>query len=126
MAKNKTIITDNQTDKKIAVPVAGGYDFIPVSEIIRGEASDNYTYLHLANGARLLVSKTLLEFEHQLAGHGFIRIHQSHLVNLNMVKSYRKGDGGRLILLDGTQVEVSRQKRTELLQAISGFAILLK
>ncbi|MDX1479585.1 MAG: LytTR family DNA-binding domain-containing protein, partial [Saprospiraceae bacterium] len=89
-----------------------------VKEIVRCEAQGAYTTFHMRSKASLLVSKTLKEYEQLLDGHDFLRIHQSHLINLHEVERYIKSDGGYVILRDGTKLGVSRSKREQFLEAM--------
>ena len=66
-----------------------------------------------------LISKTLKEVESLLQGHGFLRVHQSHLVNLNHIKQYVKSDGGYLVMTDNSNITVSRAKKEELYRLFS-------
>jgi two-component system LytT family response regulator len=61
-----------------------------------------------------LISKTLKEYEELLAEHGFERIHQSHLINLNYLKSYIKKDGGYVVMADETHLPISHRKKERL------------
>jgi two-component system LytT family response regulator len=65
------------------------------------------------------VARTLKEFENQLSDQNFFRIHNSHLVNLAYVRSYNKGKGGSILLLDGTELEVSTRRRDDFLQKMA-------
>jgi two-component system LytT family response regulator len=85
--------------------------YVKITEIIRCEASNNYTNFYLQNGERVLVCKTLKDFADLLKPHQFIRTHQSHLVNQAFIKSYLKEDGGTLLLNDQTKIPISRQNR---------------
>lgn len=67
------------------------------------------------------MSKTLKEFEEQVHNHGFCRVHNSHLVNLEMVKHFRKGKSGTLVLMDGTGIEVSTRRKENLIRSLKGF-----
>ncbi|MGC4013873.1 MAG: LytTR family DNA-binding domain-containing protein [Luteolibacter sp.] len=78
---------------KIALPTLTEIMYVKVDEIVRCEASNNYTHFFLAGGETILVCKTLKEFGELLQPHGFLRTHQSHLVNVHFVKSYLKEDG---------------------------------
>ncbi|MFM7661739.1 MAG: LytR/AlgR family response regulator transcription factor, partial [Bacteroidota bacterium] len=71
----------------------------------------NYTFFFLTNGKKILVSKTLKEFELLLTGHNFFRIQQSHLININFVDRYDKFDGGSVIMKDGAAVPLSQAKK---------------
>jgi hypothetical protein len=65
----------------------------------------------ISKSQTVLISKTLKEYEELLSDQGFERIHQSHLINLNELKSYIKKDGGFVIMSDNTQVPVFKGKR---------------
>ncbi|MCC8424466.1 LytTR family DNA-binding domain-containing protein [Mucilaginibacter sp. UR6-11] len=103
---------------KIALPTLKEIRYIKIDEIIRCEASDNYTTFYTTAGEHLLVCKTLKEFSELLQLHGFIRTHQSHLVNINFVKSLLKEDGGILLMNDGTKIPISRQNKEEVKAAL--------
>jgi two-component system LytT family response regulator len=91
---------------------------VETKDIVRCEASDNYTLFFLQNGEKLLVCKTLKDFSEILTSYGFIRTHQSHLVNNHFVKSYLNEDGGTLLMKDKTKIPISRQNRQLVKQAL--------
>lgn len=99
--------------QKIALPSLEGLFFVKVQEITRCESDSNYTYIHLNSGQKHLVSRTLREVEEMIGNPQFIRIHKSHLVNMNFVQRYIRGKDGYLILEDGTSVPVSRNKKED-------------
>jgi len=102
---------------KIAVPTAEGYELIPADQLIRCEADDNYTHLFLKNKNKITACRTLKEMEEQLDDFKyFVRVHHSYLVNLNEVSKYIRGEGGYLIMSDGTTVNVSRSRKEALLK----------
>lgn len=105
--------------KKIALPTADQVDFVAVDEIIRCQGESNYTHIFLQDGRSILVSKTLKEYEQLLTEYNFLRVHQSHLVNVAEVSAYIKRDGGYIVMSDGAQVSVSRQKKEQVLQRLS-------
>ncbi|MCB0430350.1 MAG: response regulator transcription factor [Flavobacteriales bacterium] len=105
--------------KKIVVPEGDGMTFIGLSDIIRCESDGNYTYIILKGGKRIVATKTLGDYEDMLAEENFVRIHRSHLINLEHVSRYIKGEGGYVIMSDGSEVEVSRRKKAEFLERIS-------
>jgi len=105
------------TFSKIAVPTAEGFELIPAEQIIRCEAFDNYTHLFLKNNIRIIVCRGLKEIEEQLQAFSFfIRVHNSFLVNLNEVTKYVRGEGGYLMMSDGSTVNVSRSRKDALLK----------
>lgn len=107
------------TAMKIGVPVTTGLEFLNVSEIIRCESSKNYTMIFTNDRQKLVVAKTLKDYEELLTGFGFFRIHYSHLINLNYVKSYKKGKGGLVVMEDGSELEVSTRRKEEFLREIA-------
>jgi two-component system LytT family response regulator len=104
--------------KKITVPTSKGLMFLPVNDIIRCEADVNYTTIYLKDKQQLMVAKTLKEFDDMLADHQFFRIHNSHLINLDYIKSYHKGKGGYVTLADNTSLEVSTRRKDLFLKKI--------
>jgi two-component system, LytTR family, response regulator len=105
--------------KRIIVPTTSGFEIFEVPEIIRCQSDINYTTIYLKNKQKLVVAKTLKEFEEMLTDHGFFRIHNSHLVNLAYIKSYNKGKGGSVILTDGMEIEVSTRRKDDFLKKLS-------
>jgi len=104
---------DTKSNKRLALPKDGGYSIVKVENIIRCEASDNYTTFHIEDKKPILVSKTLKEFEKLLPKDQFLRVHQSHLINLNKVEEYYKTDGAYVLMEDGSTVSISRRKKDE-------------
>lgn len=101
----------------VALPTLQGLEFFQVAEILRIESDNNYTWLYFNQGSRKLVTRTMKEMEALLSPHNFLRVHNSHMVNLLKLKQYIRGDGGSLIMADGTSVPVSRSRKEELLKA---------
>jgi len=102
---------------KLAVPTAEGFEFIPVEKLIRCEANDNYTHFYLHDGKKIIASRTLKEIEDQLKPFvHFVRVHHSFVVNLNQIVRYVRGEGGHLIMSDGSTVAVSRSRKESLLK----------
>lgn len=105
-----------QGNGKIALPTLEGLHFVNSSEILYCTSDSNYTNIFLQDGQKLLVSKTLKEIEAMLGGFGFLRIHHSHMINLNKISKYLKGDGGYVVMDDGKSLSVSRARKEAFLQ----------
>jgi two-component system LytT family response regulator len=105
--------------KRIILHTADHLQLVSVSDIIRAEADSNYTTFFLAGGKHVLVSRTMKEFEGLLSGSGIIRVHQSHLVNINQIDRYVKKDGGYLLLKDGIKIPVSPNLKKQVLQSLA-------
>ena len=103
---------------KIALPTMEGLQMILVNSIISCEADSNYTILLLKGNKKVIVSTTLKEIEESLEDYSFARVHRSYLVNLNEVEKYIKGEGGYLIMSDGSNIDVSRNKKENLLKKL--------
>jgi two-component system, LytTR family, response regulator len=103
---------------KIAIPSLDGLLFFNISDIIHLEAQSNYTAIYFINHPKLIASRTLKEFEDILPPDIFFRTHHSHLINLNYIKRYIKGDGGQIEMQNGNFIDVSRRKKDEFLKAI--------
>jgi len=99
---------------KLALPTGVGYHIVEIATIVRCQSDNNYTNVFFENSNKILISRTLKEIDEILAEHGFLRVHQSHLVNPNYVKSILKQDGGSLIMRNDDEVPVSRQKRKQI------------
>ena len=86
-------------------------------------AEGNYTYVHLEK-EKVLITKTLKNFEELLTDYKFFRTHRSFLVNLNHISEYDssitiEGSGGQIILTNKIHIPVSRDKKKELIEVIS-------
>ncbi|MBN9383343.1 MAG: response regulator transcription factor [Chitinophagaceae bacterium] len=103
---------------KIAISTLEGLLFFDINDIIHIEAQSNYTVFSFSNRPRLTVSKTLKEFEDLLPSEQFFRTHHSHIINLQYIKRYIKGDGGQIELNNGELVDVSRKKKEEFLKLL--------
>ena len=108
-------LTEAQTPKCSFATAEGLYFFTP-EEIVRLEASSNYTYIHFTNRKPLLTSKVLGEYENQLAAYGFLRTHRSHLVNKHHILFV--DSGGNIIMQDSSTAGISRRKKKEVMRQI--------
>jgi len=97
--------------QRLALHTLEKIHIVDIPEIVRCESSGNYTHFYFSDGSKLLVTRTLKEFDQLLQEHRFARVHQSHLINVNHIKEYVKLDGGYLVMRDGTRVGVSTRKK---------------
>jgi two-component system LytT family response regulator len=114
----EVLLDNSKSLSKLALPTLNGYRFIKVNNIVRCEADNNYTNFYLQTSEKILVTRTLKEFESMFKDSSFIRVHQSHLINLDFVVQYIKGDGGMAIMSDGSKVEISRRKKEQFLNGM--------
>ena len=120
---DKLLNNHSDNDQKIGIAMSDKIVFINFNNIIYCEASGSYTHVYLANGEKLVSSKALGEFEAQLNGNKFFRIHHHFLINLNQVRQFQRHDGGYVIMDSGRQLEVSQRKRKDFLEAINDLVI---
>lgn len=97
--------------KRLVLKTQESVYVVELDEIVRCEADRNYTSFFLVNGKKILVSKTLKEYETLLSSSNFLRVQQSHLINLDYVDRYDKGNGGSVVMKDGSEVPLSPAKR---------------
>jgi two-component system, LytTR family, response regulator len=106
-------------NNKVALPTQDGLVFIDIADIIRCEADGKYTWCFIEGGKKLYSTRSLKDFEEQLTQFGFCRIHHAHLINLNHIKNYTKGDGGQVTMANGDTVTVSKRKKEEFLNRLN-------
>lgn len=105
---------------RLVVPNQNGFILIEIKDIIRLESDGSYTKLFMYDGTSHLASKNLGFYEDQLKNNNFSRVHHKHLVNLSHMKNYIRGEGGTVLMSDGSSVEVSRRKKEEFLRDLEG------
>jgi two-component system LytT family response regulator len=105
--------------KQLAISTLEGIYFASLDEIIHVDADSSYTKIFLTTGEMIMSSKPLKYFEELLEDFDFVRVHQSHIINLKLIRRYVRGDGGQVIMMNGTEIEVSRRKKDDLLAKIS-------
>lgn len=104
--------------RKLVLKTLESIHVVDIDNIIRCEADKNYTSFFLADGKRILVSKTLKDYDTMLSGHSFFRAQQSHLININFIERYDKQDGGYVIMKDGASVPLSPAKKDQFFQLL--------
>lgn len=107
------------TVKRISISSGSVTHFVPVNEIVRAESQSNYSIVYFTNRPKQVITKTLKELEEQLSDHHFLRVHHSHLVNLDYVIGYKNQDSGYLVMHGNEIVEISRRKKQEVLQRLN-------
>lgn len=105
--------------KRIIVPSGSELLFLNIEEIVRCHSDINYTTIYKNDRQKIVVARTLKEFEELLSDQDFFRVHNSDLINLNYIKSYNKGKGGSVTLTDGTELEVSTRRKEDFLKKMA-------
>lgn len=97
--------------QKIALPTMEGLLMIAIDSIISCASERNYSILYLKEKKKIVISRPLKEMEELLEDHSFLRVHHSYMVNLKEISKYIRGEGGYLIMSDGSNVDISRSKK---------------
>ena len=114
----KETLSTGQKPNRIVLHTLEKISVIKVDDIIRCEATGNYTNFHIKDQKKMLVTKTLKEYEKLLSTYSFLRTHQSHLVNMDHISSYEKTEGGYLMMSDGSHVPVSVRKKAGVIKLL--------
>jgi two-component system, LytTR family, response regulator len=104
---------------KIAIPTLEGFQLLAVETIISCESAGNYTHVFLTNKRKITASRILKEMEEMLENFPIIRVHHSYMININEVERYVRGEGGYLVMSDGSTINVSRNRKDFLLRKLS-------
>ncbi len=105
--------------RKLVLRTSEKIHILEITNILRAEADNNYTGFFLIDGSKIVVSTTIKEYETILSSAGFLRIHQSHLVNLEHIVNFTKRDGGSVVMTDKSEIPVSTRKKQELMDALN-------
>jgi two-component system LytT family response regulator len=108
----------NPDERKMAVPTANGLSFISLRDIVRLEATGSYTIIHLHDKTKISATIPIKDYEELLPEATFFRVHHSHIVNLNKIKSYQKGRGGYVTMEDDSFIEVASRRRESFMQRL--------
>ena len=109
---------ERDTIRKISIPTMEGIILLPMSDLVRIEALGSYAVFYLSSGKKITASRPIGDFEAALPDALFFRTHKSHIVNLNCVERYIRGEGGSVVLQDGSEIGVSRTAKAELLSRL--------
>jgi two-component system LytT family response regulator len=112
-------VKEHHAPKRLALATLQGIVFLKINEIIRVEALSNYSTFYLVNKQKVMVSKTLKEFELILTMQNFFRVNRSCIVNTDYIVKYKNEDGGVLELQDGSEVGVGPHRKNELVELLS-------
>ncbi|MEO8148128.1 MAG: LytTR family DNA-binding domain-containing protein [Bacteroidia bacterium] len=105
--------------KRIGLSDKNGIEFYEIDDIVYCKSDNAYTTVFFDNKKQVVTSKPIRDYEKELSNFPFYRIHNSYLINLNKVKKYIRGDGGQVILTDGTTLDVARNKKEGFLHRLN-------
>jgi len=107
-----------QAFTKITVPTITGFEFVDFADIISMQSDGNYTNIKLKEHKTIVATRQLGDFEEMLLPYNFFRIHKSYIINLDHIKKYTKGDGGTVMMSDGSEIDVARRIKEAFLKRI--------
>ncbi len=113
-----TLSAPEQKPDKISLHTLDKIIIVGLDDIIRCESDSNNTIFYLQDGQKIFVTKTLKYFADMLKNYQFLRVHQSHLVNLQCISAFIKTDGGYLMLKNGENIPVSVRKKNEVMEIL--------
>ena len=116
----KSFRMGNAIPDKISIPVAAGFLFVSIQEILFCHATGNYTEFWLEGKQKIVSSHTLGYYEEMLNEANFFRVNRSYLVNLSHIQMYKRGDGGAVLMSNGAEIEVSRNHKEAFLKLFKG------
>ena len=100
--------------QQVILPTLEGFEVVKMEDIIRLQGNGNFTDIYLRNRTKKMVCRFLKHFN-EILPYPFVRVHKSHIINTNYVKSYHKNSGGYIVLEDNTEIEVSPTYKEEFL-----------
>jgi two-component system, LytTR family, response regulator len=115
-----TIVVDNfreqQVEKRqVILPTLEGFEVIKMEEIIRLQGNGNFTDIYLTDGTKKMACRFLKHYD-EILPYPFVRVHKSHIININSVKSYHKNSGGYVMLSDKTEIDISSNYKENFLK----------
>jgi two-component system, LytTR family, response regulator len=110
----------NKMSSKIAISHTKGIKLVDDSTILHLEASGNCTTIYFDDGTRYLDTRTLKIYENMLDVSKFMRIHKSHMINMEKLIEYASEDGHMAVLKGGKRVPVARNRLSDFLKIIRG------
>lgn len=122
LVKSSQILSEiDDNNKKIAIPTLDGINFLELDTVFYIQADSSYSTIFLNNNQTILVSKPLKFFADKLESiqSGFIRTHKSFLVNSYYIETYQKNNGGGIILKNGKELPISRNRKEEIVDFLS-------
>lgn len=117
----EALAAPNKTPSKISLHTSEKIIVVNIADIIRCKSDNNYTTFYFNDNSKILVSKTLKHYADMLKEVSFLRVHQTHLVNIKYIKEFIKSDGGYLILKDKSNIPVSVRKRNEVIATLKSY-----
>lgn len=101
--------------RHVILPTVEGFEVVKMEDIIRLQGNGNFTDIYLKDGTKKMACRFLKHYDEVLS-FPFVRVHRSHIVNVECVKSYHKNGGGSVVLTDNSEIDVSANYKEGFLQ----------
>ncbi len=115
--------TDAQKPERLTLSHTGGFTVVEIKDITRLEADNNYTKVFTTDKKMYYVSKPLKVFEDNLKDIIFFRVHRSFIINLNHVKEFLREDGGTIVMMDDTKIQLPKTRTSDFMEAVKKLSI---
>ncbi len=112
----KNFLAFNEADLRITISTEHALEILPISDIVRLESDSSYTHIIMKDARKIISSKHLKHYDEMLHGQQFMRVHNSHIINLKHVTRYVKSDGGAIELINGDTIPISRRRKDQFLE----------
>lgn len=117
--RNRILVENFKESKpekqQVILPTLEGFEVVRMEEIVRLQGNGNFTDIFLRDKTKKMVCRFLKHFS-EILPYPFVRIHKSHIINVNYVKSYNKNSGGYVVLEDGNEIEISPSYKENFMQ----------
>lgn len=109
-------LAQHRTPEKLCLSHSKTLQIVNLSDIVCLSSDSYYTTFYLFDGQKIVMSKTL-KFYQDILGDQFIRIHRSHLINIDHIKTF-KYETGMINMTGDIRLNVSRRKVNEVVQRL--------
>lgn len=107
--------------EKLVLKTLSDMFVVRIDEIFNCQSDGNYTTFMFKDNRKIMVSSNLKSYESILLQHNFIRVHRSHIININHIDRIQKKDGGTIILTNGKEIPISSLRKDAIFEAIGEF-----
>lgn len=114
---------ENESPKKLVLQTGEGLIFLKFEDIIYLKADGSYTHFIIENLAKITVAKKIADFERLESIGNFMRIHRSHIINLDRIKKILKNEGGSVVMDNNDELSLSSIKKIDLLQKFNNLKL---
>ena len=111
----------SSTLKNIILRTSDALHIIKLEDIFYCKSDNSYTSFFIKDKPEIIVSKSIREYEELLSEYGFIRPHQSYLVNIRFIDKISKTDGGFIVLKNGDDIPMSTRRKQLVIEEMTKY-----